>query len=311
MERAVVEVFGGCNYKCKMCPQTTGRQSSFLRKMPLQMFENILDQLPGKPIINLEGSGEPTMVDDLEKYITACTKRGLDSYIYCNGSNFTGDYMKRCLDAGLRLIRFSMIGYTPVLYKEWMSEDNWGLIVRNIQDTKKYIAQNKLDCTVASYHLILNKDLIDYEVEQYRNNIIDNLDTVGYIWLQHNWSGNYEPSYQRKGKRRSCGRPFANEITIRAGGIEGLQGAVTPCCQTLGPPNESTSVLGHFQNQTFDDIWYGDDYNHLRKAHELGEWPSYCENCDFLYEDTEVLVWSNDPKSKIGHMIGTQVEIAQ
>lgn len=311
MERAVIEVFGGCNYKCKMCPQTTGRQSSFLRKMPLDMFESILDQLPGKPIINLEGSGEPTMVEDLDKYISACSSRGLKSFIYCNGSGFTEDLMKRCLDAGLTYIRFSIIGYTPVLYKEWMSEDNWGLIVRNIQDTKSYIAQNNLNCTVASYHLILNKDLIDYEVDQYKNNIIDNLDTVGYIWLQHNWSGNYQPGYTRKGKRRSCGRPFANEITVRAGGIDGLQGAVTPCCQTLGPPNESASVLGHFQNQTFDDIWYGDDYNHLRKAHELGEWPSYCENCDFLYEDREVLVWSNDPNAKIGRMIGTELEIAQ
>ena len=134
MERAVIEVFGGCNYKCKMCPQTTGRQSSFLRKMPLDMFESILDQLPGKPIINLEGSGEPTMVEDLDKYISACSSRGLKSFIYCNGSGFTADLMKRCLDAGLTYIRFSMIGYTPVLYKEWMSEDNWGLIVRNIQD---------------------------------------------------------------------------------------------------------------------------------------------------------------------------------
>ena len=52
---------------------------------------------------------------------------------------------------------------------------------------------------------------------------------------------------------------FADEITIRAGGIEGLQGAVTPCCQTLGPPNESASVLGHFQNQTFEQIYWGDD----------------------------------------------------
>ena len=135
MERAVIEVFGGCNYKCKMCPQTTGRQSSFLRKMPLGMFESILDQLPGKPIINLEGSGEPTMVEDLDKYISACSSRGLKSYIYCNGSGFTDSLMKRCLDAGLDYIRFSMIGYSPVLYKEWMSEEHHQKYIETISDS--------------------------------------------------------------------------------------------------------------------------------------------------------------------------------
>ena len=59
LERAVVEVFGGCNYSCEMCPQSTGRGKDWTRKMPLELFENVLDQLPGKPIINLEGSGEP------------------------------------------------------------------------------------------------------------------------------------------------------------------------------------------------------------------------------------------------------------
>ena len=42
LERAVVEVFGGCNYKCQMCPQTTGRGKEWTRKMPFEMFENIL-----------------------------------------------------------------------------------------------------------------------------------------------------------------------------------------------------------------------------------------------------------------------------
>ena len=31
----------------------------------------------------------------------------------------------------------------------------------------------------------------------------------------------------------------------------------------------------------------------------------YCKNCDFLYEDPNVLVWSNDKTAKIHHMLGT------
>jgi len=128
----------------------------------------------------------------------------------------------------------------------------------------------------------------------------------------HNWSGNYTPDYARDlSSRKSCGRPFAPEITIRSGGIGGLKGAVTPCCQTMGPPNESKSVLGHVQTQTIEEIWYGDAYNNLRKAHETEDFDSidYCKDCDFLYEDPEVLVWSNDKKASTDHMLGTNFSL--
>ena len=312
LERAVVEVFGGCNYTCQMCPQSIpGREASFLRRMPLHMFEDILDELSpkyGTPLINLEGSGEPTMIKELPEYIEACTKRGLRSYIYSNGSNMSGDFMKDCVNAGLGLFRFSVIGYNRNKYKEWMNIDNWDMIKENATRMVEYTKQDK--CQVLSYHLITDNDNIEYELDQYKHNFIEDVGTYGYVWKMHNWSGNYKTDSRVVTEKRSCGRPFANEITIRAGGINGLRGAVTPCCQTLGPPNESDSVLGHFENQSFEEIWYGDDYNKLRKSHELGNYPSYCNDCDFLYKNDDVLVWSNYPEAKKGNMIGTNLEIS-
>ena len=79
LKRVVMEVFGGCNYTCQMCPQSNpGRGKNFTRKMPLNQFEKILDDVVkkfGKPQINLEGSGEPTMAKDLPSYIKAVKKR--------------------------------------------------------------------------------------------------------------------------------------------------------------------------------------------------------------------------------------------
>ena len=124
----------------------------------------------------------------------------------------------------------------------------------------------------------------------------------------HNWSGNYENLNPRaKTERKSCGRPFAPEITIRAGGEKGRTSAIVPCCQTLGPPNEEKSILGHLDTEKFEEIYYGNKWNDLRKAHESKQFDKidYCKNCDFLYDDPEVLVWSNDPKAKVHHMLGT------
>ena len=40
LKRIVMEVFGGCNYTCQMCPQSNpGRGKNFTRKMRLEDFE--------------------------------------------------------------------------------------------------------------------------------------------------------------------------------------------------------------------------------------------------------------------------------
>ena len=58
LQRVVMEVFGGCNYTCQMCPHSNpGRGTNFTRKMPLKEFERILDELTpkyGAPQINLD-----------------------------------------------------------------------------------------------------------------------------------------------------------------------------------------------------------------------------------------------------------------
>lgn len=310
LERAVVEVFGGCNYTCQMCPQTSGRGSNWTRKMPLEIFESVLDQLPGNPVINLEGSGEPLMAKDLPLYIEACTRRNLKSYIYTNGSALNGQFMNDIIDAGISFIRFSCIGYNRDLYKKWMNVDNFELLKSNILETASYINDKKSSCILSSYHLILDNNNIDFEVSEYRKNFVEDLGLIGYVWKMHNWSGNYQPIYLRDpSNRRTCGRPFAPEITVRAGGLSGLRGAVTPCCQTMGPPNEDKSVLGHFETQTFDEIWNGEKYQELRTAHKEKNWPEYCKDCDFLYDDPEVLVWSNDSSATIDHLLGTNFNL--
>ncbi len=312
-ERAVIEVYGGCNYSCKMCPQTTGRGENWTKVMPLDLFERILDQLPGTPIINLDGSGEALLLANLPKYVEACTKRGFDSFVYTNGSRLTGEYMQDIIDAGMTFIRVSCNGYTPEKFREYTGTDNFELIRNNLLETQQYIKDIKSHCILSTYHLILDETDIENEVVQYKKNFIEYANVTGYIWKMHNWSGNYSPDYVRSGKeQKTCGRPMAPEITIRAGGIDGLTGAVTPCCQTMGPPNENLSVLGHCETETLAEIWFGERYEKLRKQHKEGKFNEtpFCANCDFLYDDPEVLVWSNDPTASTNHILGTNFSLS-
>ena len=304
IKRAVIEVNGGCNYSCSMCPQSSpGRSKNFLKKLSLENFYIILEQLGKVETIQLEGSGEATLMSDLPDYISLARKYADNVNIFTNGFRLRGDYMKRCVDSGLTLARFSIIGYDKHTYKQMMNIDAFELVKQNAIEMRKYGG------TVASYHLILDQTKEEWEIEQYKTNFIDPVQSQGMIWRQHNWSGVYNNPYKRKGLRKTCGRPFADEITIRAGGLAGKWGAVHPCCQVLGRDDEA--VLGHVQEQSISDIFNGNSYNKLREAHASGKFDtiSYCKDCDFLTDDSEVLVYNSVPDFKIRQMLSTTVTL--
>lgn len=312
LQRIVMEVFGGCNYTCQMCPQTDpGRGKNFLRKMSLSEFEKILDMIVpkyGHPLINLEGSGEPTMAKDLAKYVKAVKSRNLKCYMYCNGAKLNGSFMKEVIDAGIDFIRFSVIGYNKEKYQKWMNIDNFELILNNIREARDYINEVKSECKLATYHLITDNSNIEFEINEYKKNVINKTKVLGYIWKMHNWSGNYEnKNARKKTQRRTCGRPSAPELTVRAGGQIGRTAGVVPCCQTLGPPNEAKSILGHLDNNTFEEVYFGKEYEKLRQLHRDKKFDEieYCKDCDFLYEDPETLIWTNDITATPNHMLGT------
>lgn len=311
IDRAVIEVNGGCNYTCAMCPQTSGRGKDWLKKMSLVDFERVVAECAeyGLNVVNLEGSGEPTLNANLPDYIRIVRKYNSKPFIYTNGYNLRGDFMKKCVDAGLALARFSIIGYNREKYKEWMARDAFDLLLRNATEMQRYVEGTEAETIVASYHLILDNDNIDYEVEQYRKNFIEPASTYAEIWKMHNWSGIYDPEYKRKGQKRTCGRPFSPDLTVRAGGTNGTKLSIAPCCQTLG--RDSEADLGSIDNQSIESVWNGERYRWLRQMHtekRFDEVP-FCKDCDFLYEDNEVLVWKNNDLVHINKMKGTKFDL--
>jgi MoaA/NifB/PqqE/SkfB family radical SAM enzyme len=294
-----------------MCPQTSGRGKDWLKKISLVDFERVVAECAeyGLNVVNLEGSGEPTLNANLPDYIRIVRKYNAKPFIYTNGYNLRGDFMKKCVDAGLALARFSIIGYNREKYKEWMARDAFDLLLKNATEMQRYVEGTEAETIVASYHLILDNDNIDYEVEQYRKNFIEPASTYAEIWKMHNWSGVYDPDYKRKGQKRTCGRPFSPDLTVRAGGTNGTKLSIAPCCQTLGRDGEAD--LGSIDNQSIESVWNGERYRWLRQMHtekRFDEVP-FCKDCDFLHEDNEVLVWKNNDLVHINKMKGTKFDL--
>lgn len=313
IDRAVIEVYGGCNYSCSMCPQdmrTGGRDIRFKGKMTLDEFEdNVADCAKhGLRVVNLDGSGEATAINDLPNYIQIVKKYGAEAVIFSNGFKMRGQYMKDCVDAGLDFYRFSFIGSNRDKYNEWMYNKVGGTyeqIIQNIREMKSYVDETDSKCVIATYHLITDNDNLQNELDEYKA-LVEDLGVKTEIWKLHNWSGVYDPSYKREGKVKTCGRPFSPDVVIRVGGLDGKRGAVAPCCQVLGRDEEA--VLGHTSENTIEEIWFGDAYSQLRDDHTTGNYPDYCRGCDFLLDDPEVLVYTNHNRN-LHHMYGTEFDL--
>lgn len=315
IDRAVIEINGGCNYSCSMCPQDTrtgGRHKSFLKKMSLSDFEsNVADCAKhGLRVVNLDGSGEATLNRNLPEYIKIVKKYGCEAVIFSNGHKMEGQYMRDCVDAGLDFFRFSWIGYDVKAYDKWMHnriggsyEKTWDK-VKAMQD---YVTLTGSSCVVGTYHLITDNDNLDFELQHYQK-LVETLGVKTEVWKMHNWSGvqDISESGVRSGEIKTCGRPFSPDVVIRAGGLDGKKGAVHPCCQVLGRDEEA--VLGHTSENTIKEIWDGPAYTELRVQHTTGDYPDYCKSCDFLVDDPEVLVWTNHERD-LYKMYGTEFDL--
>lgn len=290
-----MELFGGCNYKCQMCPQgEPGREREFKKSLSWENFVKIVDDAisHGVESISVHGGGEPT----LHKRFIDCIKYIKDKGVKCtsisNGYLLNDTLNQKIADSGLDTLRLSVVGYNAETYFEWMKKDAFHQVRENV---KKLVELCKgTNTSVEAQHLVLNINEKDYEIEQYQKNWVDYTNTKSEIWMMHNWSGEYDSPYERrKENRRSCGRPFSPMLQVRAGGLDGHQGAVVACCMVLG--NDKAATLGHLDTSTIEEVVNGDKYEELRLAHTEGRFDdiSYCKDCDQLYDVPESLVWTN------------------
>jgi len=305
-----LEVFGGCNLACPMCPQGTenGREKDFKKSLNDDLFKKIIDEAvpKGLKFVNLSGSGEPLLNRKLEQYIKYLSQKSIKSMIYTNGQLLTLERFKSLCESGLTILKVSCMGWDKESYKEWMSTDTFEKTRETLKQCIKVAKENKYKTILQTNHLIQDYKYKEEQLKLYLENWVSYLGCEGEVWLAHNWSGSYDKDEISRKKNfknkevRSCGRPLGNIIEIRAGGIGKSKGAVVPCPNVLG--HDSKAVLGHVDNQNLMDIVNGKEYQTLRRRHLEKRFDEieYCKDCDHIYEVPESLVWTNIPGREYG-----------
>lgn len=304
-----LELNGGCNYACPMCPQATGREKNFLKKLPFPVFEKILDDAMqyGLETVSLHGSGEPTLNADMPDFVAAVKTRGVRCMSFTNGYRLDEKLSRRLVESGIDVLRISAIGYDRASYAHWMSMDAFEQVRENVRRFVELNAEMGGKAQIHLHHLVTDIARKDEEIALYRKNWGGFTGAMSEIWLMHNWAGNdIELGYHRdamvatRAVRRSCGRPFSPLLQVRAGGVDGHTGAVVACCMVLGKDTEA--VLGHLDTQSIADVVRGGAYENLRAAHRERRFDNipYCKDCDQLLDVAESLVWTDIPGRTYG-----------
>jgi molybdenum cofactor biosynthesis enzyme MoaA len=136
---ALVEISNGCNHKCIFCYNTLMERK--VSVLPLCKFENIIKQAAtlGLQELGLYATGEPFLVKNLSEYIYTAKKYGIKRvYITSNGAMASIDIVKKCINAGLDSIKFSINASNKEDYCTIHGKDDWDTVLENVQNIYQY-----------------------------------------------------------------------------------------------------------------------------------------------------------------------------
>lgn len=264
-----------CNAHCVMCPRELHDRAHGI--MDQDKYERSIDEIIslGAERITLTGFGEPFLDRNLERKIEYAKSKGLHVHIITNGSALTSSRRAGVIAAGLDELRVSFYGMSPLTYNAVMRGLSYERTTRRIlafleeRDTTK----------VYLFFLMLPENAGD--MIRFREFWEPRVDAIE-VWKPHNFGNGRD--YRARGKEKvTCGRPRNGPLQIQ------WNGEVVPCCYDYN----NNIVLGNAFEQSIPEILDGARYETLRKQHDAGKFPPYCDQCDQLLEHSEALVYSN------------------
>ena len=128
-----LEVTNRCNLLCETCPRTFEALEP-PADMRWELFQSIIDQVPGLARAVLHGVGEPMMVKSLPRMIRYLKERGIYVLFNTNGTLLAPRKHREIIDTGLDELRVSLDAAEAETFLKVRGKDMFDRIVRNITE---------------------------------------------------------------------------------------------------------------------------------------------------------------------------------
>jgi len=303
-----INLTSNCNLRCKWCISENFTTNESIDTEHLKKFLKEYKDAGGLSI-TYSGGGEPTQHKDFEEIVIYTKSIGLEIGLMTNGV-YNSNYNK-LIGNNFRWIRLSVDTFIKEHYKEWKGLDAVNIVMRNIEELKKYPVKVGMNCNVSESHTIEDVQSLTNEMPNladylqfrpvlpryFKEESIEVNDTV-WKWLKDNFS-NCDYINMSDDKLNditnknlfpftSCEGHFFNPILDSNGDLS--------VC--MYHPKDERFVFGNIYENSFEEIWKSD---RRKKVIEFVRGLDYSKNCQVCCKLTEInklIDYMNHPNVK-------------
>lgn len=293
----MVEPYSGCNLKCPLCP--TGLNA--LKRNKVEMNFNEFKKYVGKFIYTLEyitffNFGEPLLNNELDKFISYCSKYGIATQVSTNGMFLTEEISNRLFAAGLSRLIVSIDTYDEDLYDRYRIQGNYKKVVDNIKAAIKVKSEMNSHTIIVAQYMIMNENEDINKMKMHGASLgVDEvlIKSIGigtavedysvaikYLPKNSKLSRYKAGSLKIKDRQQNCKYIYKRMVLCS-------DGSCLPCCRD----QRSDFILGQCDDKTsLKNIWNNKHYINFRKSmRDAGISLEMCERCP------EIIKYKLDP----------------
>lgn len=288
-----VEVTSRCNLKCPFCPRThdlaPNNKRNLAQDMSVQQFLSIVDRMPWLKSIELFHFGEPFLVPNLDRYIRACTQRGISTTIASNLLPATAERLNAAFDSGLSFLVIDLDSLDPKRYAEFRPGGNLDVLRKHIihalkhPGPKPFIVLQTINLTGTPEYTY--EELLDWtgglEPDEFRCRFLDS------------FRGTTTEQKKALGPDDICREPFYG-FSVH------VNGNVVPCNRDWA----GEAIMGNLFHQSIEEIWNGAPFRTFREQMKSDVKPSICRTCD----EGLLINGRSQPKIQVNMFRGMEVQ---
>lgn len=167
-KNALIELTNACNHACLFCYNPEMKRS--IARINIDTYRSFISKgvLEGLEEVGLYSTGEPFMTKGLDKFIKFAKDSGIKRvYITSNGALANLSKVKKCIEAGLDSIKFSINAGSKETYKIIHGQDDFEKVTKNLSDIYDYISKYKIKFQLLCSFVVT--DLTNKEKNNFKN----------------------------------------------------------------------------------------------------------------------------------------------
>lgn len=249
-----LELSSKCNLHCPMCYTITEEFLSKVDKqyMDINLFKKVIDEIAGKVFaVRLSLRGESTLNKHFIEAVAYAKEKGIKEVsTLTHGKKFTGDYLRRAVEAGIDWITISIDG-TGETYNQIRHPLTWEATLGRLKEIKALKDELGVSKPVIKVQGIW--PAIRENPSAYYNALEPYTDLIAYNplidYLRNDSEIVYEDNF-------ACPQLYQRLVV-------GSDGKVMMCSND----EDAQHTVGDAYTQSIHEIWHGDAMNRVRETH--------------------------------------------